>query len=224
MISIVTGTLNRIDHLKKTIENTVGANEDLELVLVDGGSTDGTVEYIKEISHPRIKLIEEGGRSYYWDYMNKGIEIASYEWVCQWNDDVILENDWSEVIDEIKKSNHDFYLFSWKEPSGEYVIYDTERDFVLNYGIYNKKIFREIGMYNPSYKYYYCDADMSFRSKEFGYSYMKLFNIKCYPTTGHGEKKATWENSEDELDNYLRNLEMYRKREISKDVKKLSDR
>ena len=58
MISIITGTLNRGPLLPKLIENTVEANDKLELVLVDGGSTDGTIEYIKEENHPRIKLIE----------------------------------------------------------------------------------------------------------------------------------------------------------------------
>ena len=138
MISIVTGTLNRIDHLKKLIDNTVGSNEEIELVLIDGGSTDGTLEYLREINHPRIKLVEEGGRSYYWDYMNKGIENSTHEWVCQWNDDLLLENTWGEVINEIKNDPHDFYPFSWREPGGRYVIYDDAREFVMNYGLYNK--------------------------------------------------------------------------------------
>ena len=43
MISIVTGTLNRLGMLPSLIENTVLSDERLELVLVDGGSTDGTL-------------------------------------------------------------------------------------------------------------------------------------------------------------------------------------
>ncbi len=224
MISIVTGTLNRIDHLKKLIDNTVGSNEEIELVLIDGGSTDGTLEYLREINHPRIKLVAEGGRSYYWDYMNKGIENSKHEWICQWNDDLLLENSWEEVINEIKSDPHDFYPFSWREPGGGYVIYDNEREFVMNYGLYNKKIFREIGMYNSSYKYYCCDGDMSFRAREFGYSYKKLFNIKCLPmTTRPEEKKALWENYEQEMDHYFKTLDLYKRREIPGSVKKLID-
>ena len=44
MISIVTGTLNRKNLLPGLIENTVGKSDKLELVLVDGGSDDGTIE------------------------------------------------------------------------------------------------------------------------------------------------------------------------------------
>ena len=65
MLSIVTGTLNRVNLLPKIIKNTVDSNNKLELVLVDGGSTDGTIDYIKKLNHPRIKLIEVGGRSSY---------------------------------------------------------------------------------------------------------------------------------------------------------------
>ena len=46
-ISIVMGTLNRVHLIPGLIENTVNSCENLELVISDGGSTDGTLEYIK---------------------------------------------------------------------------------------------------------------------------------------------------------------------------------
>ena len=98
MISIITGTLNRVGMLPTLIANTVLSDERLELVLVDGGSTDGTIDYIKQLNHPQIKLIEVGGRSPYPHFMNLAIQQSTHEVVCQWNDDVILCNDWSEVF------------------------------------------------------------------------------------------------------------------------------
>ena len=64
-ISIVSGTLDRRRLLPGLIENTVDSNEELELILVDGGSKDGTQDYIKSLNHPRIKFIEVGRRSCY---------------------------------------------------------------------------------------------------------------------------------------------------------------
>ncbi len=197
MISIVTGTLNRIGMLPALIQNTVMSDERLELVLVDGGSTDGTINYIKELNHPQIKLIEVGGRSSYPHFMNLGIREATHEVICQWNDDVILANEWSEVFIELQ-SGHDFYLFNWKYGSYEDVnnpvwlegtdhtkgwclcntIPDGGTEIVMNYGLYHKKIFREIGMYNPEYKYYCADGDMAHRAYNFGYTVKDLRNIR----------------------------------------------
>jgi GT2 family glycosyltransferase len=179
MISIVTGTLNRVGMLPTLIANTVLSDERLELVLVDGGSKDGTIDYIQKLNHPQIKLIEVGGRSSY-----------------QWNDDVILCNEWSEVFLELQ-SNHDFYLFNWKYGTYEDTknqdwlkgrdhsdgwclcnIADSGGEIVMNYGLYRKKIFREIGLYNPEYEYYCADGDMSYRAYQFGYKVKDLRHIK----------------------------------------------
>ena len=79
MISIVTGTLNRVGMLPMLVENTVMSDERIELVLVDGGSTDGTIDYIKSLDNPQIKLIEVGGRSTYPHFMNLGIQESTHE-------------------------------------------------------------------------------------------------------------------------------------------------
>jgi glycosyltransferase involved in cell wall biosynthesis len=196
MISIVTGTLNRVGMLPSLIANTVMSDERLELVLVDGGSTDGTINYIKELNHPQIKLIEVGSRSSYPHFMNLGIQESTHDVVCQWNDDVILVNEWSEVFLELH-SNHDFYLFNWKYGSYDDVknpqwlggvdhtkgwclcnVAASGGEIVMNYGLYHKKIFREIGMYNPEYQYYYADGDMAHRAYQFGYKVKDLRHIK----------------------------------------------
>lgn len=196
MISIITGTLNRLSLLPKIVENTVLSNDKLELVLIDGGSTDGTLEYIKSLNHSRIKLIEVGGRSSYPHFMNLGILHASYEWICQWNDDVIIINDWEEVIKEIN-SDVDFFLFNWKygdfgdltnqawlsgsnHLSGWCLVDEIHNggEIVMNYGLYNKKIFRSIGMYNNAYRYYYADGDMAYRAYKFGFRHKSLRGIK----------------------------------------------
>jgi len=214
MISIVTGTLDRKNLLPNLIKNTVDSNDKLELILVDGGSNDGTIEYIKSLNHERIKLIEVGERSSYPHFMNLGIENSKYDWVCQWNDDVLLVNNWDDVIKELD-INYDFYLFDWKygresdinDPdwiSGIYHEnqnnkgwcvcdeYEKSGEIVMNYGIYNKKIFREIGMYRNEFKYYYADGDMTRRAHLFGYKHKTLKNIKVCSL--EVEKKAIQSN------------------------------
>ena len=226
MISIVTGTLNRLGMLPTLIQNTVMSDGRLELVLVDGGSTDGTIDYIKKLNHPQIKLIEVGGRSSYPHFMNLGIRAATHEVICQWNDDVILCNEWSEVFIELQ-SNHDFYLFNWKYGSYDDtknpewlrgVDYlngwclcngaDSGGEIVMNYGLYSKKIFREIGMYNPEYQYYCADGDMSYRAYAFGYKVKDLLHVRvCSLPVG---KVATSHPEDHSI--YQRNMNLYRQK------------
>ncbi len=226
MISIVTGTLNRKHLLPHLLDNTIYQSDKVELILVDGGSTDGTIEYLKSLNHPNLKLIEVGGRSSYPHFMNLGIMNSKYEYVCQWNDDALLVNKWDDVIKEI--DNSDFYLFNWKygninqlkdnnwidgtdHNSGWCMLnYRTPQggEIVMNYGIYKKDIFRKIGMYNNAYKYYYCDSDMAERAWSFGYKAKDLAHIKVMSVIIN--KVATHENIDVPLFNKFK-FEYYNK-------------
>jgi len=218
MLSIVTGTYNRKNLLGGLIKNTVDASDRLELVLVDGGSTDETVEYIKDLNHPRIKLVEVGERSSYPHFMNLGIRNASHELVVQWNDDVVLKNDWEDVLDEI--DGHDFYVFSWAEGRGgqRWNLLDIKSELVMNYGIYEKRVFREIGMYNTSYHFYYADGDMSCRARAFGYKYKTLRNIKVIALSRVPKSAVP---RDDDLDMYIKARNLYDKKIIPDGVERL---
>jgi glycosyltransferase involved in cell wall biosynthesis len=203
-ISIVTGTLNRLKYLGGLIENTVhSGGYDIELVLVDGGSTDGTVEYIKRVNHPRVKLVEVGKRSSYPHYMNLGVKAARHENICQWNDDVLLYNDWDDVFTTID-DEHDAYLFNWKEGDTDSMKYlnwsncagirdngwklhncadydypnPVKGEIVMNYGIYKKDVFRKHGLYNTAYQYYCADGEMAMRAYYSGVKFKSCTDVK----------------------------------------------
>jgi GT2 family glycosyltransferase len=207
-ISVVTGTLNRVEYLDDLIANTVDANENIELVLVDGGSTDGTIEKMRlaKAKNPRINFIEVGKRSPYPHYMNLGIKKASHELICQWNDDVLLCNNWTDVFEQIDEQ-HDAYLFNWKigskdlmqnqdwlkcdgmRDNGWIIINNAEYDYpeaageqykevVMNYGVYKKDVFRKYGLYNTEYNYYCADSEMAMRAYHNGAKFKTCFDIK----------------------------------------------
>lgn len=232
MISVVTGTLNRKEYLQKLLDNTVNADERIELVLVDGGSKDGTIKFIKEQNNPRIKLIEIGVRSPYPHYMNVGIQHASHDLICQWNDDVLLCNTWQEVIDEID-DDHQAYLFNWKtgnndsindsdwlksdfpRDNGWIVINNIDLDYPLgnenkdelcmNYGIYRREVFEKVGGYNISYLYYYSDAEMANRAYYAGFDFKNCLNIKVCVLPA--EKRAVY--YQQDMNTYLKDLKLY---------------
>jgi glycosyltransferase involved in cell wall biosynthesis len=80
LFSIVTPTYNVVSKIGGTIDSVLGqagsARSGLvEMIVVDGGSTDGTVDVLKSYGH-RIKWISEPDKGLY-DAMNKGIGMSS---------------------------------------------------------------------------------------------------------------------------------------------------
>jgi glycosyltransferase involved in cell wall biosynthesis len=74
-ISIITATLNRKEFIGAAIESVLAQNyPDFEHWIIDGGSTDGTLAFLKQ--YPQLKVLSEPDRGVY-DAWNKGIERAS---------------------------------------------------------------------------------------------------------------------------------------------------
>ena len=84
----------------------------------------------------------------------------------------------------------------------------------MNYGIYNKKIFSEIGMYNDEYHYYYADSDMCYRAHMFGYKHKSLWDIKvCSLLT-----TKTAIHGPNDVSIYEKNIELYRNKTLPKNI------
>src|ERR1051326_4718478 len=74
-ISIVTPSFNSVGTIRETIQSVLEQDyRNWEHLIVDGGSTDGTLELLQ--SYPRLKWISEKDEGHY-DAMNKGIQRAT---------------------------------------------------------------------------------------------------------------------------------------------------
>ena len=79
--SIITINYNNKDGLKKTIESVINQSyRDFEYIIIDGGSTDGSVEIIKEYADKIDYWISEPDEGIY-NAMNKGIVQAHGEYL-----------------------------------------------------------------------------------------------------------------------------------------------
>ena len=89
-ISAVTGTYNRLKHLKRMVESLRKSVGDIpyEIILVDGGSTDGTLEWCRQQSN--VVLIEQGELLGAIKAFNAGCARASGKYVVILNDDILI--------------------------------------------------------------------------------------------------------------------------------------
>ena len=80
-ISVVTVCFNDLEGLKKTIDSVSKQSySDIEFIIVDGGSIDGTLDFITENRDKISKYVSEKDDGIY-DAMNKGIQMCSGDWV-----------------------------------------------------------------------------------------------------------------------------------------------
>jgi glycosyltransferase involved in cell wall biosynthesis len=84
-ISIITASLNRKEFIGEAIESVLAQNyPDFEHWIIDGGSSDETLAYLRQ--YPHLKVLSEPDRGVY-DAWNKGIKRASGEVVGFLNSD-----------------------------------------------------------------------------------------------------------------------------------------
>ncbi len=107
-VSIITVVYNGIEHLEQTIESVLGQNYDnIEYIVIDGGSTDGTVDLLQKYDkHITFWVSEPDGGIY--DAMNKGIAKATGEIVGLINaDDWYAKDAVANVVTAFSKSDAD---------------------------------------------------------------------------------------------------------------------
>lgn len=99
-VSIVTVVYNGGDTLERTVQSVLGQGfPDLEYIIVDGGSKDGTLDIIRKYEHQLAYWVSEKDQGIY-DAMNKGVALCTGEWVGLINaDDMYAEGAVSSAME-----------------------------------------------------------------------------------------------------------------------------
>lgn len=107
--SIIIPCLNSFETIRKCIDSVLSQRVDLEVIIIDGGSVDGTLEVIRQIaSSHAIKYVSEKDRGVYYA-MNKGIDLATGDIVSILNsNDFLVPNVLLKVEAILNKTNADF--------------------------------------------------------------------------------------------------------------------
>lgn len=139
LFSIITINYNNLRGLQHTVESVqIQSNfEELQWILIDGGSTDGSVEYIEETKAKMSRRVEiislsEKDKGIY-DAMNKGLSLATGQYVWFLNSGDSLHS--SLILSKLADKLHDVDSLP-DVVYGDTMFVDEERN---NLGLISKK-------------------------------------------------------------------------------------
>jgi glycosyltransferase involved in cell wall biosynthesis len=124
-VTVVTVNYNMADGLAKTISNVTGQTwPNLEYVVIDGGSTDNSVEIIRRHVGRIAHWVSERDRGIY-DAMNKGVAAATGDWIIFMNAGDVFHD--ASVISDVFAQNLDDADIVYGDMMRRYSEEDVER-------------------------------------------------------------------------------------------------
>ncbi|MBN1263834.1 MAG: glycosyltransferase family 2 protein [Candidatus Pacebacteria bacterium] len=191
--SIIIPTWNKKNLLKKNLPLVIAAGdkEEVELVVVDNGSIDGSVDFLKKISAEtkslKINLLELP-RNFGFAYaVNLGAEKARGEFLVLLNNDVVPEKGFLKPVGRVFLDPKVFAL-SLNEPQFSWAGGEFKNGFLAHKpgektkkihhslwasggsGVFRKRIWQELGGFDLLYEpFYWEDVDLSYRAWKRGY-------------------------------------------------------
>ncbi len=157
-ISVVTPCFNSIGTIAETIESVRAQNyPDLEYIVVDGGSTDGTLELLHKYVEGNViqKVISEPDQGMY-DAIRKGFAVATGQIFCYLNADDLFEPGGLMRVGQYFHTHPRVHLIyhedtveynGWKFPNSRQVHCDTI-DLMKGYMLFQDGVFFRRGLYD----------------------------------------------------------------------------
>ena len=166
LISIITINFNNVAGLKKTMTSVLEQTfSNIEYIVIDGGSTDGSTEYIEANQDSLAYWVSEPDKGIY-NAMNKGIEKATGDYILFLN-----SGDWLVDYQIIEKISNEvegaeilygnlIKVFSEnqtiidKGPNGKEITFNTFYKGTLNHPatLIRKDLFDKFGCYDETLK------------------------------------------------------------------------
>ena len=168
-ISIITAVYNRKDTIGQAIESVaLQRYADVEHLVIDGASSDGTLQEVRDREHAKMRVISEPDNGIY-DALNKGILSASGEIIgLMHSDDFFAHNDvLAKVVacfaqtgadavygdlDYVSAKDPDQIIRHWR--SGGYTRQKLARGWMPPHPalFVRREVFAQHGDYNTSYQ------------------------------------------------------------------------
>ena len=97
-LSVIVVNWNLRDELAACLESLrLQTHDDLEVIVVDNGSHDGSAELVRS-QYPECKLLRETENLGFAEGCNRGISVATGEWVAMLNNDAVADPHWAAEL------------------------------------------------------------------------------------------------------------------------------
>ena len=160
LISVITITLNNISGLRKTVDSVVNQKcfDSIEYIIVDGGSTDGTKEYLEDVPQ-KITWVSEKDNGIS-DAFNKGIRLSKGDIILMLNagDIFIDSNVLSRVVDDWASYNVDVLSYEIRKKARKTEHGNSTRNNLKWCEIPHqstfvaRRVYEAVGYYSQEYK------------------------------------------------------------------------
>jgi GT2 family glycosyltransferase len=175
-LSIFIGTRNRKKILGKCLNALIGKiKTSHQIIVIDAGSTDGTIEYLKDIAE--IHLICDGKPIGQAQSFNRVFPSLKSKFICWLSDDNVVQPGVLDTAVKILQKNNKIGLVALKvkEVVGRRsrlpYIGGIRKTGILNcnQGVIRSDLFKKIGYFDESFKNYGIDPDLTAKVLLTGY-------------------------------------------------------
>ena len=189
IVSVVLGSYNRRVFLVTALNSVYnnGISFPYEIIVVDGGSTDGSLKYLAAqkdvvtvIQHNRGEFRGKKIERRNWGYfMNLGFKAAQGKYILMISDDCLLipgsvKNGVEEFEKRLAKGEKlgalAFYWRNWPEQERYWVGLTLGDKMFVNHGLYLRSALEEVGWIDEErYQFYHADGDLCLKLWQNGY-------------------------------------------------------
>jgi GT2 family glycosyltransferase len=207
-VSYVLGSYNRHDLLRRAVDSIRADCSGLshEIIIVDGGSTDGSIEWICAqddvigiIQHNRYVKDGLTRRRMSWGrFMNIGFRAAGAPWVAMISDDCyLLSGSTRAALKHVAAASEAgvkvgacaYYFRNWPQDTHYYVQRTLGGNLMVNHGLYARQALVDVGYANEiDYAFYKADTDLSLKIWAAGYAIIDCKDAICEHFMTPGEE------------------------------------
>jgi GT2 family glycosyltransferase len=233
-LSVVVGTYNRLHLLRCCLEALLDRiNVDHEIVVIDAGSTDGTIDYLKEI--PSIRLVCDGERLGQARSYNRVFKTITSKYTCWLSDDNVVRDGMLDLTVRVLEENQDIGMVTLKTKdvigpfrNADYIGGISSVGILnCNQGVVRTDVLRDVGFFSEEFRDYGIDSDLTAKVLIKGWKvvYTKAIAVNHYRewmvATDSADYQKRMERQKQSLQSYHEKYRTLAKFSISLELKRV---